>query len=339
MQHNELPWLYGQPVTRGIFKQAPADFVVQEQIKLEPTGDGEHLWLLCRKTGMNTQFLADRLAQWAGVAKRDVAYAGMKDRHAVTDQWFSIQLPGKASPELDTLKLDGVEVLQAHRHQQKIRPAVIQQNRFIITLREIEQSKGLQARWQQICEQGVPNYFGEQRFGIEGGNVDKARAMFAGKRIKSKHQRGIYLSAARSHLFNLLLAQRLVDDSIYQPLPGDCMMLSGSRSFFTYHGEADTLERLQQGDVRLALPLWGDGHDGMAPELAEFCQTTLAAETQLMSGLENARVKLAYRPALLKPLLPDLQLSANTATITFSLPAGAFATTVLRELVDYQQAD
>jgi len=336
--HNQLPFLYGKPTTQGVLKQSPEDFVVREQIKVAHTGEGEHLWLNLRKRGMNTQFLADRLADWAGVAKRDVAYAGMKDRHAVTDQWFSLQLPGRTNPDFNTLQLDGVELLDAVRHEQKIRPAVIAENRFVLTLRDIRDGEALTERWQVICEQGGPNYFGEQRFGHGGGNLDKARAMFAGKRIRSKHQRGLYLSAARSYLYNLLLAQRIEDGTLLEPLSGDCMMLAGSRSFFPYDGAQETLRRLQQGDLAIALPLWGEGQDKLSPELLARCQMALAEQAELTSGLENARVKLAFRPTLLQPKAPELRLDADVMTIDFSLPAGAFATTLLRELVDYQQA-
>lgn len=331
------PYLYGKPSTQGVVKSCPEDFIVQEHIKVTHSGEGEHLWLHLRKREMNTQFLADCLADWAGVAKRDVAYAGLKDRHAVTEQWFSIQLPGKADPDFSQLNLEGVELLDAKRHDQKIRPAVIQSNRFTLCVRELTQADALMARWQQICNTGIPNYFGEQRFGREGGNVAKARDMFAGKRVRSKHLRGLYLSAARSYLFNQLLAERICTNSLLHPLAGDCMMLAGSRSFFFYRGEEDTAERLASGDIRIALPLWGEGLDKMDPALAERCQAALADDADIMTGLQDARVKLAYRPVLLKPEDADLQINETTAQLQFTLPSGAYATTLLRELVDYQQ--
>ena len=334
---DSLPYLYGQPATLGILKQTPEDFIVQELIKVTLSGEGEHLWLHLRKRGMNTQFLADRLADWAGVAKRDVAYAGLKDRHAVTEQWFSIQLPGKADPDIKLLKLDGVELLAAGRHDQKIRPAVIASNRFTLHLHQLEEPQTIAARWAKICADGVPNYFGEQRFGHDAGNIDKAKAMFAGKRIRSKHQRGLYLSAARSYLFNLLLAQRVEAGSLHHPQSGDCMMLAGSRSFFFHQDEADTATRLESGDLQLALPLWGDGLDKMDAALLARCQTVLGDEQALMQGLIDARVKLAFRPALMKPQQAELSLHDDSAVVSFSLPSGAYATTVLRELVHYRQ--
>ena len=202
----QLAYRYGRPQGTGQLRVESQDFWVQELIAIQPEGQGEHLWLNIKKQGMNTQFLAKRIAQWAKVPERQVAYAGLKDRHAITEQWFSVHLPGKQEPALSLLEDEEISVLSAARHSQKLRSAVLVANRFSIRLRNVSHPEEALQRWPLVCI-GVPNYFGEQRFGIHGGNIEKARRMFAGQRVKRPLQ-SIYISAARSLLFNEMVSLR-----------------------------------------------------------------------------------------------------------------------------------
>lgn len=330
----QLAYRFGKPTETATIRQQPEHFKVQELIRVEPDGTGEHLWLNIRKRGMNTQFLMKQVARWAGVSERNVSHAGLKDRHAVTEQWLSVQLPGKPNPDISELENDDIQVLAAHRHSQKLRPAVLLANRFELLLTNVSDPQAVVDRWQKV-QQGVPNYFGEQRFGHEFGNIDKAKQLFAGKRFK-RHLQGLFLSAARSWLFNCMVSERIERDLFSQLISGDMLMLAGSRSHFVNQGETDLPERLASGDVQLTAPLWGDGNDRLESDYLQLVQTVTSKEPELAEGLVKQRVKMALRSVLLKPEHGRIDIVDNDVKIGFVLPSGSFATSVLRELVSYQ---
>lgn len=329
-----LAYRYGQPMVTGELRTTPEDFMVQELISVQPDGEGEHLWLNLRKRGMNTQFLAKKIAKWAGVKERDVAYAGLKDRHAVTEQWFSVHLPGKTNPDLAELADDEVTVLSASRHSQKLRSAVLLANRFTLTLRNVSDVAWVQERWQQVL-QGVPNYFGEQRFGINGGNIEKARKMFQGQRVKRSLQ-SIYISAVRSLLFNQMVSKRIEQGLANQLIQGDVLKLAGSNSTFVEQGEADLVERLAAGDIELTAPLWGDEPDRLTGQYADWVEGIAAQHPELCEGLHKVRAKLMFRALLLTPQYASLKAEGDQVVVSFMLQPGSFATSVLRELIDYR---
>ena len=233
MMLEQLSYLHGAPVARGILKAEAADFVVNEDLGFEPCGEGEHIFVRVRKTGENTAWVAGLLADAAGVNRNAVTWAGLKDRHAVTEQWFGIHLPGKAEPNLSVIESDSIQILQVKRHNKKLRVGYLKGNHFTLRLTGLEQTEGLASRLQAIASQGVPNYYGEQRFGRGGNNLEAAKAMFAGKRINDRNKRSLYLSAARSMLFNAIVSARIEQGLAHQLLAGDCLMLKGSHSFFS----------------------------------------------------------------------------------------------------------
>ncbi|MDX2370638.1 MAG: tRNA pseudouridine(13) synthase TruD, partial [Colwellia sp.] len=194
----ELTYLHGKPQSSGLLRSQKNDFKVFEQLPFSPIGEGEHLFIYIRKTGANTVFVARELAKYFKVKEQLVSYAGLKDRFAVTEQWFGVHVPGKQVYDLQDLTIEGVEVLEYARHNKKLRTGALTGNRFELILRHVTDLQALHKRWNDIVEQGVPNYFGEQRFGIDGGNIDKALALFSGTKVKDKKKRGMYLSAARS---------------------------------------------------------------------------------------------------------------------------------------------
>ncbi len=227
---------FGAPVLAARIRVVPEDFRVEELDAFEASGEGEHLLLTVEKRGMNTGFVAGAIARWAGVQELAVGFAGQKDRHAVTVQRFSVQLPGREAPDLALLEQDGLRVLAQARHRRKLSRGALDGNRFALVLREVQGDRGaIEDRLEQIAARGVPNAFGDQRFGHGGGNVGKALAMFAqgprGKRI-GREQRAMLLSAARSALFNRVLATRVADGSWERELEGEVWMLDGSRSVF-----------------------------------------------------------------------------------------------------------
>src|SRR5690606_4866811 len=209
LQVMNLPYAHGGPPLRGRMRVIADDFEVDEVLGFEPDGQGEHSYLRIEKRDANTEWVAQQLAAFAGVAPMAVSYSGLKDRHALTRQTLSVQLPGRPEPDWDALRVEGVKVLSAVRHSRKLKRGTHKSNLFRIRLRELQGSRDeAEARIGQLGRLGVPNYFGEQRFGRNNENLHAARALFGGRRM-SRSQRGFALSAARSWLFNAVLGRRV----------------------------------------------------------------------------------------------------------------------------------
>jgi tRNA pseudouridine13 synthase len=334
---NTLPYAHGGPPLRARLRSSHDDFAVDEIQEITPDGDGEHAWLLVRKRDANTDWVAKALARFAGVAPMDVSYAGLKDRHAVTTQAFTVYLPGRASPDWSALGLEGVEVLSHSRHRRKLKRGALAGNRFRIVLREVD---GDRERAEQVLQgiaaRGVPNYFGEQRFGFGGANVERAQRMFAGERC-DRQTRSLLLSAARSHLFNAVLAQRVGQDCWDRGLPGEIWSLEGSRSWFGPEHPTDALSaRLAAGDIHPSGPLWGRGALPGSDEARALEEAALADFAALREGLERAGLEQERRALRLLPR--DLRwtwIDDATLELAFRLPPGAYATVVLREAAEY----
>ena len=330
----DFNFLHGKPKSTGIYKQRCEDFIVKEDLGFELTGEGEHVCLWVQKIGENTQYLARQLAKFAGILARDVSYAGLKDRQGDTWQWFSLQIPGKITPDFTQFESEGVTIHKVIRHNKKIKTGALAGNHFSITLREISDKKAVEAALLKVQE-GVPNYFGEQRFGFGGFNVNAALTMFSGRKIKDRFKRGIYLSAARSYLFNQVVSKRVEDKLYEQPLLGDCVQFVGNRSFFPLPDlEENSLQRLQSREICLTAPLWGAGELASESEAQRYETAILKDYPELQSGLAKNGLRQERRPILLKPneLSADW-LDEQTVCIHFYLPSGCYATTVLRELI------
>lgn len=326
------------PLLRGQLRSQPEDFVVDEQFSFEPDGQGEHLWLQVRKRELNTEEVSRQLAQHFSISPRDISYSGMKDRHAVTTQWFSLHLPNQHDRDNLSFESDKVQILRRERHGRKLRRGTHSGNGFVITLRNISgDASALESVVERITREGVPNYFGEQRFGRGGANVDKARNLFAGSLRVKRHQRGIYLSAARSWLFNQVIASRLHAGNWHLLLEGEVFMPDRSHGFFTAVLDDVLQQRFDRLEIHNSGPLWGEGELLSGGEVRELELAVAAAENELARGLEAARLKQERRPLRLIPdALSCVWQDETTLVLSFALPAGAFATSVLREIVDYQ---
>ncbi|MHC1479321.1 tRNA pseudouridine(13) synthase TruD [Frateuria aurantia] len=331
----ELPWAHGAPPLKGLLKSRPEDFRVDEILGYEADGEGEHVLLHVEKKGLTTDGLARELGRFAGVPSVGIGYAGLKDRHAVTTQRISLQLAGKPDPDWSAFPHPDVKILEAVRHRRKMKRGALRGNRFTLVLRDVEGDKAAAERvlaW--MTEQGVPNYFGEQRFGREGGNVAKARAMFAGKRV-DRDTRGFLLSAARSQIFNAVLARRVEQGNWASGLEGEIWSLAGSRSWFGPEDPDETLrQRLAGGDIHPSGPLWGQGDSPAAGQAGALEREAAAAYEDLARGLADARMDHDRRALRLIPSGLGWQwLDPATLQLQFELPAGAYATTVVRELL------
>lgn len=332
-------WAYAfnKPDVHGTIKASEDDFVVVEQLGFEPSQQGEHLYLFIEKRGLNTEQVLLALTKALNVTKRQVSYSGLKDRQARTQQWFSVHLPGLYPEGCDTLAGDGWRVLRAERHHKKLHVGTHKANFFTITVRDLNNSDSIATRIAAILQRGVPNYFGEQRFGHLRQNLYQGWRFLQGeKKVKDPFLRGVYYSSLRSYVFNSLLAARVEADCWDSPLPGDVMMLQGTHSFFVEPElNPSLLGRIADWDISPSGPLIGKGSLREQTNAAKFVEDQLRDPvlTALVDKLQSARIELMYRPYRLA--VSDIQyclLDKNTAEFRFSLPRGAFATSVLREI-------
>lgn len=331
---DQLPFAHGGPPLTATLRSVPEDFIVDEVQGICPDGDGDHAWLLVRKRGANTEWVARELARFAGVAPVGVGFAGLKDRDAVTTQVYTLHLPGRAHPDWSAFPHENVQVIEHHHHRRKLKRGALIGNRFRLILRNVQGDRDDAERClQAIAARGVPNYFGEQRFGLGGANVERAQAMFAGKRV-DRQARSMLLSAARSHLFNCVLAERVRAQSWDQALAGEIWCLSGSRSWFGPEAHTDTLEqRLRSADIHPSGPLWGRGALPTAAQALALETEVLEPFAALKDGLEKAGLEQDRRALRLQP--QDLRWhwrQDEVLQLEFQLPPGTYATVVMREL-------
>ena len=322
------------PKQTALLKAECADFVVKEQLGYDMSGDGEFVAVKVRKTDCNTLFVGEQLAKFAGISARNMSYAGLKDRKAVTEQWFSLQMPGQPTPDFSQFSLEGVEILDVTRHQRKIRIGSLQGNHFEILLRNAEETDELKVRLDFLAKNGFPNYFTEQRFGRDGNNLTQALRWANGEiKVKDRNKRSFYLSAARSEVFNLIVAKRIELGLAQQVLNGDILQLNGSHSWFVADESEDLTQlqqRLIQQDILLTAPLIGE-EDKSA---VDFENEIFAQHQALFDLMRQERMKAARRPILMQPQQFQWQFEPNGLRLKFYLPAGSYATALARELVN-----
>ncbi|MFK0086510.1 tRNA pseudouridine(13) synthase TruD [Pseudomonas sp. NPDC090755] len=335
------PRASGPALGRAILKATAEDFQVDEVLDIPLSGNGEHLWLWVEKRDLNTEEAARRLARAAGVPLRSISYAGLKDRQALTRQWFSLHLPGKADPDLAAAENETLSILKRTRHSRKLQRGAHSANGFTLRLTGLQADHAaLDARLEQLRSQGVPNYFGTQRFGHDGGNVHDARDWAARQALpEQRNVRSRLLSSARSYLFNQALAQRVADGSWNTAQVGDLLAFTDSRSFFPA-GEAECTDpRLAILDLHPTGPLWGEGVSAA---------TGVPGELELRIGEQHAslcqwlaRAGMSHERRILRLPIGGLTWhypEPDILQLEFVLPAGCFATVVVRELVDLVSA-
>lgn len=333
------PRAHGDPPATADLRQIPTDFIVEEVLKHPPQGFGEHVYLWVEKTGANTDWVAGQLARALGVRRGDVAYAGMKDRHAVTRQWFCVS-GLRSDPDSGVLAGEGWSVLRLTRHGKKLRHGGIKNNRFAITLRNLNSDlQRFEQRLQAIAETGVPNYFGEQRFGYE--NLARAGAWACGEGSPpDRHTRGIWLSTLRAAIFNRVLAMRVTAGCWNRLLAGDAAVLAGTSSFFAVEEITDELrERCRAGDISPSGPLWGKGESPLRDAAARFEHAVISSiDASWLDRLCEAGLRHERRPLVLRArdLSFEWQESSRSARVEFELPSGTYATALLREICGYQ---
>lgn len=334
----EWPRAYGKPPVTGIMREAASDFDVEELLGFEPDGAGEHCWLWIEKTDLNTADAAQRLARFAGLRERDISYSGLKDKRAVARQWFSLHLLNREPSWVDWSD-PALQILRVARHSKKLRRGTHRSNRFVIVLRGVEgDTEALRQRVERIARAGVPNYFGEQRFGRDGRNLELARRAAAERKSRlPRQQAGLYLSAARSYLFNAILAQRVAQQNWQSPLAGEVFVLNRSKSTFKQPLDDVLTQRLDSGDIHLSAAM--PGRDaGLQPEdeVVQLEAAALAEHADLVAFIAQAGVDAERRSMRLIPESFRVdEIGERTWRFCFDLPKGCFATSLMRELADY----
>jgi tRNA pseudouridine13 synthase len=357
MWNFDWPKAYPETSAHGILKRNPEDFQVDEIPLAIPAGEGEHIYLHIKKREVNTHWVGRLLAEKFGVKENDVSYAGQKDRYAVTTQWFSIYAP-KVEMVLEARPFpdEDIEILSQTRHTKKLRRGDLVGNRFNITLRDVkanaeiledineekkvsldELKQSIEENLQAIKKNGVPNYFGLQRFGRGGGNMDQALAMLTGqRREKNRQKKSMYLSAARSYIFNQVLAARIEKGLWGKPLAGD-IDVSGAET---------------QAAEKATAPMWGRGRLTSLAETLELEKTISEPYQDLCDGMEHAGLNQERRDIVSNSenmqwqwLEQDLAAESAesegelTLNISFALASGHYATSLLQEFMQVEEPD
>lgn len=331
------PRAHGEPCGSAVLKATAEDFQVDEVLDIPLAGEGEHLWLRVEKRNLNTEEAARRIARAAGVPLKLISYAGLKDRQALTRQWFSLHLPGKSDPDLAAAEDDGLRILKRQRHSRKLQRGAHSANGFRLRLTQLAADHWqLDQRLQRIRDQGIPNYFGAQRFGFDGGNIHEARHFAQqGRFPEQRNRRSRLLSAARSLIFNRVLAERVAAGNWDRAQPGDLLAFTDSRSFFPAGVEECSDPRLAALDLHPTGPLWGRGESPAAGASQALEQSAAGGEALLRDWLVEAGMEHERR--ILRLPIGGLTWhypAPDILQLEFVLPSGCFATALVRELVE-----
>ncbi|HET9475524.1 MAG TPA: tRNA pseudouridine(13) synthase TruD [Steroidobacteraceae bacterium] len=338
-----LAWGDG-PIVSGVLRSSPEDFEVDEILGFAASGEGPHALLRVRKRGANTEWVARELARAAGCKPFEVGFAGLKDRNAVTTQSFTVPRGRRAAEEFLALRGDGFEVLAAAAHQRKLPRGALEANRFAITVRQVTGDlQALGARLAAITSGGVPNYFGPQRFGRDAGNLEQVLRA-AGRGAQGRQRRGpregegFMLSAARSVIFNGILAVRVEQGSWNRLLPGDVANLDGRGSVFAVETPDMELEqRCAALEIHPTAPLMGAGESLARGEVLALEAATAAPFSEALAVIRAARMNAERRATRIRVRDLEHELRGDVLHLKFALGTGSFATTVLREIIATSQ--
>ncbi|MBF0137206.1 MAG: tRNA pseudouridine(13) synthase TruD [Magnetococcales bacterium] len=322
----------------GEIKTTPETFQVTEIRPERPDGEGEHWILTIEKSGVTTEQVVDWLARACSCPRMAIGYAGLKDRWARATQEFSVHLPKRELPDLVPLQPPGVRLLAAARHRRKIRIGHLTGNHFRICLWGCQDTEAHQQRatamaaW--IIQHGFPNYFGPQRFGRQGDNAQTGMAMLAGQKVQgNRKQRGLYLSAVRSELFNRVLARRIQAGLFTRLLEGDIAQLQGRSACFAVTSADGEEPRFHAGEIHPTGPLFGRELLQPTGEPGAMEADVAAAEADILLRLSEFGVQGERRALRVIPADLVLAWEGSNLWLQFTLPRGAYATSLLREFM------
>ncbi len=333
----QLAYQQSTPISKAQLKATAEDFQVIEQLGFEFSGQGDFLMVHIRKRGENTSYVANELAKACGVPSKQVSWAGLKDRHAVTEQWLCVQNPKQ---DLDIAVFEdehpAVNILAAQRHNQKLRPGDLIGNQFVVRLTQVSDVANVCQCLEQIKLFGVPNYYGAQRFGRDGNNLNEARRWGRDNvRTRNQNKRSLYLSTARSWIFNQVVSARIEQQCLHSLLEGDIVIDQSGNQLFVDDTNLNQLNaQLAQGEIQLTAPLAGDNALPTQAAALQLEQIFLDQEPDLMKLIRGNRMRHDRRPVMLKAHDLTWQVEQDSITLRFSLPAGCFATSITRELIE-----
>jgi tRNA pseudouridine13 synthase len=323
------------PGTGGKIRAQNEDFEVEEVPSYEPSGGGDHLFLWVEKRGIGSEFFARTIAQRLGISPGAVGTAGLKDRYAVTRQWVSV--PKECEARVKNIDGDGIRVLKTGFHTNKLKPGHLRGNRFRILIRDADRGVNVDAVLERIRTQGMPNYYGPQRFGRDGSTAELGWQCLTGKapkRIRPFLFR-FALSAAQSLLFNDYLARRVRDGLFRTVIPGDVMAKWPAGGMFVAKDPAAEQPRFDSREIVHAGPMFGKKTfpaEGLAAEREAAVLRDNGLSPASFGGfgklvLGTRRHNLVY--------LDDLTAAweADGLRLSFTLPAGSYATVLLREVM------
>ncbi|MFT5505179.1 MAG: tRNA pseudouridine13 synthase [Gammaproteobacteria bacterium] len=333
---------YGAPLASGILKASAEDFKVDEVLGFEPSGSGEHLLLQIEKKDVTTTDLVDILAGDYGLHPKHIGYCGLKDKRAVTRQWFSLQLPGK----MDSTEIppsDLYQVCQSGWHHRKLKRGSHQANRFEVRIREVSDWTEIsQEQVQSVIRAGMANYFGTQRFGQQQDNVDRGLAALSSPRKRkrlTRNKRGIYLSALRAHLFNAILSERINRGDWANPINGDVFMLRGSHSIFTAAIDQTMIDRFQSMDISSTASLPGKSATELTADAQLLEESIFARFSEVRACLLEQDIETQLR-AIRMPidwLEIDYDAEQTCLTVKAELSSGCYMTTLLDHFINTNQ--
>ena len=330
------PRAYGAPPANVVLRAELEDFVVEEELGFAPAGNGAHLLLKVRKRNANTQWVARELTRLAGCRPADAGYAGLKDRRAVAVQWFSVPRPRTAVDWREPRSAE-FEVLEVHEHTRKLPRGALAGNRFAVRIRAADGvgaalAELLAPRLELISQRGVPNYFGTQRFGRDAGNLERL-----GTPLHSlpPDQRGFVFSAARSVIFNAVLAARVTEGSWERLFAGDLANIDGRGTIFHVEAvDAGLLARCQRLEIHPTGPLWGEGDPQSSGEVLELERTVAARMAPAAAACVAAGMRQERRSLRIAVQELRCEVEAQAVRLHFRLARGCFATALLAELIE-----
>ena len=338
-----LPYLTADvPGLAGRLKVEPEDFVVDELPLYQPCGQGEHLYLWIEKRDVSGEGLIEHLARSLGVSRTDIGMAGLKDRRAITRQWISV--PRSTESRVAAVDTPGIRVLSAMPHGNKLRTGHLAGNRFEILIRDPDPLAlpHLDAIISRLSNLGCPNAYGDQRFGHNGETLTLGFSLLRGEQserdIPPRRRRFLLrlaLSAVQSQLFNDLLARRLTAGQLHLVEPGDVMQVVASGGCFVVSDATTEQSRFDRRETVVTGPIFGPKMKAATGSPGERELHVLAEHS---ITLDHFRRFPKLLPGTRRPLLvwpQDLAAAIEPCGVrfTFSLPSGAYATTLLREIM------
>ena len=333
---------FNQISASGRIKCKDADFIVTEHTDIDFTGDGEHLWLYVEKINSNTDWVAKQLSNICQVPRMQVGFAGLKDRHAITRQWFSVQLPKVSDiSKINSALPDEVQITNSLWHNRKLKTGQLDYNHFEILIRNIEGDKdSVDENIENIKQFGFPNYFGPQRFGIDMGNVEKAKDWFSGTyKVKNKNLKSLLISTARSYIFNSIVAERIKQGFWNKPVKGDIFQLQGSNSWFKDSDATpdEISARLKDFDINITAAMWGENQP-ISNDECLYLEENIASQFQTFQlGFTKFRLKQERRSIRCIASELNYEWLDNHLKLSFILRPGSYATGLIREILNYSE--